>query len=222
MTTRHVATRDERTSFSAALKAATWSDHEAAESSPFMDALLGGDVTPEGYAALLAQQLYAYRIIEDAAATMADDPVAGRFVFDELTRVPALEADLAAILGDGWRERISPSAATEAYCERLSEVCTTWAGGFVAHHYTRYMGDLSGGQFIGRVVRRALGIDEHRGAAFYHFEHIPDLKAFKDEYRDRLDAAPWDAQERERIIEEIRLAYRHNTAVLASLEPVPG
>ena len=116
MTTRHVATRDERTSFSAALKAATWRDHEAAESSPFMDALLEGDVTREGYAALLAQQLYAYRIIEDAAATMADDPVAGGFVADELHRVPSLERDLAALLGGGWEERISPSAATEASC----------------------------------------------------------------------------------------------------------
>jgi len=222
MTTRHVATRDERTSFSAALKAATWRDHEAAESSPFMDALLEGDVTREGYAALLAQQLYAYRIIEDAAATMADDPVAGGFVADELHRVPSLERDLAALLGGGWEERISPSAATEAYCDRLREVCATWAGGFVAHHYTRYMGDLSGGQFIGRVVRRVLEIDEHSGAAFYHFERIGDVKAFKDAYRDRLDAAPWDLDERGRIIDEIRLAYRHNVAVLASMEPVPG
>lgn len=216
MTTRHVATRDERTSFSAALKAATWSDHEAAESSPFMDALLGGDVTPEGYAALLAQQLYAYRIIEDAAATMADDPVAGRFVFDELTRVPALEADLAAILGDGWRERISPSAATEAYCERLSEVCTTWAGGFVAHHYTRYMGDLSGGQYIGLQVRKMLGLSAgDDGVRFYRFAGKP--KAYKDRYRVLLDAAPWDAAEQDRVIGEVKAAYRLNAALTREL-----
>jgi len=221
MTTRHVANPDERSSFSAALKAATWVDHEAAELSPFMEALVQGDVTREGYAALLAQQLYAYRILEDAAVTMADDPVAGRFVFEELRRVPALESDLAVLLGEEWEERIAPSDATAAYCDRLREVCSSWAGGFVAHHYTRYLGDLSGGQFIGRVVRRVLQIDERSGAAFYDFPGVPDPKAFKEEYRDRLDAAPWDDVERRRIIEEIRLAYRCNTAVLVGLEPVP-
>jgi heme oxygenase len=82
------------------------------------------------------------------------------------------------------------------------------------------MGDLSGGQFIGRVVRRVLGIDETNGAAFYDFPGVPDAKAFKEEYRRRLDAAPWDADERARIIDEIHRAYRHNTAVLAALDPV--
>lgn len=218
MTTRHVATRDDA-SFSAALKAATWSDHEQAESSPFMDALMSGEISRAGYADLLAQQLFAYRIIEDATDAMADDEVAGAFCFDELRRVPSLERDLAATLGEHWADQVAPTDATARYCARLEQVCASWAGGFVAHHYTRYLGDLSGGQFIGRIVRRTYDIDERSGAAFYHFADIEDPKAFKDGYRDRLDAAPWDDDERARIIEEIRLAYRLNTEVLSELPP---
>jgi len=221
MTTRHVATRDEATSFSAALKAATWQDHQHAESSPFMDALMAGSVGRNGYARLLGQQLHAYRIIEAAAEAMADDPVAGPFVFSELSRCASIEADLAALLGDGWEDHIPATRATADYCARLSEVATTWPGGFVAHHYTRYLGDLSGGQFIGRVVRRTLGIDESSGAAFFTFSGIPDAGAFTARYRDRLDAAPWDAEERALVIDEIRLAYRLNTDLLSSL-PIDG
>jgi heme oxygenase len=219
MTTRHVATRDADTSFSAALRAATWSDHQRAESSPFMDALMAGSLSRDAYADLLAQQWFAYRVLESAAEAMRADPVAGAFVHDELTRTPSLEADLTALLGDDWPRRVEPIDATAAYCDRLEAVCRTWPGGFVAHHYTRYLGDLSGGQFIGRVVRRTYGIDERSGAAFYHFPGIEDPKAFKDAYRDQLDAAPWDDDERARIIEEIRTAYRHNTEVLAQLRP---
>lgn len=221
MTTRHVATRDESTSFAAMLKAATWQDHQNAESSPFMDALMAGEVGREGYARLLGQQLHAYRIIEAAAEVMADDPVAGPFVFPELTRCPSIEADLAALLGDDWADRIPATDATEEYCSRLAEVAATWPGGFVAHHYTRYLGDLSGGQFIGRVVRRTLDIDETSGAAFFTFDQIPDASEFKERYRDRLDEAPWDDDERARVIDEIRAAYRLNTKVLSTL-PVDG
>lgn len=219
MTTRHVATRDETSSFSAALKAATWSDHQNAESSPFMDALMAGTLDRGSYADLVAQQWFAYRVIEDAAEVMRGDPVVAGFASPELTRLPSIEADLGALLGDGWRAEVRATPATQRYCERLAEVCTSWPGGFVAHHYTRYLGDLSGGQFIGRVVRRTYDLDETSGAAFFHFADIDDPKAFKDAYRDRLDAAPWDPEEQERIISEIRLAYRLNTDVLAGLRP---
>ena len=34
---------------------------------------------------------------------------------------------------------------------------------------------------------------------------------FKDEYRARVDAAPWDEDEQSRIVDEIKLAFRLNT-----------
>ncbi|WP_395110079.1 biliverdin-producing heme oxygenase, partial [Actinomadura sp. SCN-SB] len=102
------------------------------------------------------------------------------------------------------------------YCARLREVCFDWPGGFVAHHYTRYLGDLSGGQYIGVQVRKNLGLAAgDDGVRFYRFPGEP--KSYKDRYRALLDDAPWDRAERARIIAEVKRAYRLNAAVTADL-----
>lgn len=203
--------------FSTAIRQATWSAHGDAEQAPYLTALVEGRLDRRGYADLVVQHLAAYEVLEAAAEAMRDDPVAGAFVDPALTRAPALHGDLVALLGEGWAEQVRPNAATEAYCGRMREVCSTWPGGFVAHHYVRYLGDLSGGQMLKGSIEATYGIDATSGTAFYAFPLIGDLTAYKDAYRARLDAAPWDPDERARITEEILLAYRHNTAVLREL-----
>lgn len=205
-------------SFSAAVREATWQDHESNERSAFMQALLDGDLPIDGYGRLAAQQWFVYAVLEDAAAVMCTDPVAAPFVTDALTRRPSIEADLQVLVGDDWSHRIEALPATTAYCDRIRAVCFERSGPFVAHHYTRYMGDLSGGQHIARVVRRAYGLDPQRGAAFFHFAGIDDARAFKDSYRARLDAAPWTPGERDAVIDEVRTAYRLNRELIADLD----
>jgi heme oxygenase len=216
MTTTNETTELPR--FSAALRDATWQDHEQAESSAFVTALMAGDLPIDGYADLAAQQWFVYAVLEAAAESQRADAIAAPFVFDELTRLPAIEADLAHLLGDDWMSRIEPLPATNAYCDRIRAVCFDDPGAFVAHHYTRYLGDLSGGQFIGRVVKRVYELDDERGAAFFAFTAIDDPKAFKDTYRARLDAAPWSPDEQDAVIAEIRNAYRLNRDVFADLD----
>jgi heme oxygenase len=78
------------------------------------------------------------------------------------------------------------------------------------------MGDLSGGQYIGLQVRKTLDLSAgDDGVRFYRFPGKP--KAYKDRYRDLLDAAPWDAAEQERVIGEVRTAYRLNAALTEEL-----
>lgn len=179
-------------------------------------ALLAGDLPRAAYADLAAQHYFAYRVLEGAAAQLRDDPVAGPFVFDELTRLPALERDLAHLLGADWAEQVRPNTATERYCARLREKCSTWPGGFIAHSYTRYLGDLSGGRAIRTAVERTFALTD-AGTDFYRFPAIPNPREFKDDYRDRLDRAPWSAQEQEQVVQEVLAAYRLNTDVLVEL-----
>ncbi|RFS83933.1 biliverdin-producing heme oxygenase [Actinomadura spongiicola] len=204
-------------SFSARLRAATWGDHGDTGGSAYMSALVEGRLARDEYALFVAQLHPVYELLEEAADRMASDPVAGPFDLPGLRRRDALEADLVYFYGPRWRARIEPGEATERYRDRLRDVCFDWPAGFVAHHYTRYLGDLSGGQYIGLQVRKTLDLEPGAdGVRFYRFPGKP--KAYKDRYRALLDAAPWDDDERERVIDEVRAAYRLNAAVTADLD----
>ncbi|MCC4909479.1 heme oxygenase (biliverdin-producing) [Microbacterium sp. cx-59] len=203
-------------SFSAALRERSSGAHSGSEGAGFMSDLIKGEGTRDDYINLVAQHWFIYEALEGAADRMRRDPVASVFISEKLTRLPALEADLEFLVGPDWRERIAPLPTTQRYVDRIRQVGATWAGGFVAHHYTRYLGDLSGGLFIGKLMQRRFGFDTN-GIGFYIFGDIADPKAFKDVYRLQLDAVPWDDDERERVIDEVLQAYRFNTELFEDL-----
>ena len=205
--------------FSTAIRAATAGAHRDAERSTFLADLVGGALPLAGYGHLVAQHRAIYEALEGANGAMAAEAVAGAFVQADVVRLPALERDVVAVLGDGWAGR--PEAAlvpaTVEYCERLREVGASWPGGWVAHQYVRYLGDLSGGLFIRMRIEAVYGIDASTGTAFYDFPQVPDPAAWKEAYRRRLDDAPWGPDEQERITAEILESYRLNTLVLEQL-----
>ena len=202
--------------FSSALRERSSGAHSGSEGAGFMSDLIKGEGSRDDYIALVAQHWFIYEALEGAAERMRRDPVASVFISDRLTRLPALEADLEFLVGPDWRDRVAPLPTTRRYVDRINKVGATWPGGFVAHHYTRYLGDLSGGLFIGRLMQRRFGFDTN-GIGFYIFADIADPKAFKDVYREQLDAAPWDDDEKERVIDEVLLAYRFNTELFEDL-----
>lgn len=202
--------------FSQVLRHSTREVHDRAHHSRYMNALLDGRLTLEGYTKLAEQYYFIYSALEDAADTMASDEIGAPFVVPELHRTQALVVDLERLAGPGWRDRITPTPATRAYVERLREVAYDWAGGFVAHHYTRYLGDLAGGQVVGKLLERTYGVTGP-GARFYDFGALGSPSAFRTRYRALLDAAPWDEAEHERIMAETLRAFELNIAVLDDL-----
>jgi heme oxygenase (biliverdin-producing, ferredoxin) len=203
--------------FSQALRERTRGGHSESEGATFMDDLMKGKGTRDDYIALVAQHYFIYEALEAAASTMSEDAVAAPFISPQLTRIPALEADLAFLLGDDWRDAIAPLPTTVRYVARITEVAEEgWSGGFVAHHYTRYLGDLSGGQIIRTLMQRQFGF-ETNGVGFYLFDQIAKPKEFKETYRDQLDAVEWTTEERERVIDEVMLAYAFNTDLFVDL-----
>jgi len=203
--------------FSQALRERTMASHGDSAGATFMSDLMTGKGSREDYIALVAQHYFIYEALEAAAERFVDDSTAAPFISPQLTRLPALEIDLEHLVGSDWRESISPVPATQRYVDRINEVADQgWPGGFIAHHYTRYLGDLSGGQAISRIMQREFGF-ETNGVAFYLFEGIASPKEFKDTYRTQLDSVEWDDAERERVIDEVLLAYRFNTELFIDL-----
>lgn len=199
------------------LREGSRAEHTAAESSAFAEALLRGEINAGGYGAYLLRLSRIYDALECTADNLAEDSVAGVVVDRALERRDALAADLRHWVGPHWASVPVDSPAAESYAERIRTVSAEWSGFYVAHHYTRYLGDLSGGQAIGRIMARAYDLVDGAGTAFYAFDAIPKPKPYKDAYRARLDALPLEEGDKRRIGHEVRIAFGLNSAVFAEL-----
>jgi heme oxygenase len=204
--------------FSERIREATWDAHAGAEHTPYVQDLLAGRLSQADYAQLVAQHHAIYSVLE-AAVDAKGDPVVQPLLVPELRRLPELVADLEYLAGPRWADTLTVTPSTAAYCERMREVCFGSSSGLVAHHYVRYLGDLSGGVMIGRVVARVFGFPGGEGTRFYRFDAVASPKALKDEYRRLLDGLPWPEAEQQAFIDEVLTGYRYNTEVLLDLTP---
>jgi len=207
-------------SFSYAIRTATWGDHSDSEGSTVMEDIMRMRAGLDVYIELVEQHYFMYEALEEASRQLAADPRFAALHPAALVREQALAEDLELLVGENWRERISPVPATVAYADRIRELAAEgWLPGIIAHHYTRYLGDLSGGQMIAKRVKRQHGF-ERAGAAFYDFTELGDIAEFKQRYRAVLDelGESLDELERQRMIDEVRAAYRFNTEVFIDMQ----
>ena len=171
--------------------------------------LLGGRLIKDAYVDYLLRLRVVYAALESAVSAHRDDPLVAAVYDPALERLPALEADLRQWTNGDLRD--IDSSASEEYRSRLESVR---GGPLLAHHYTRYLGDLSGGRGIGKVLDRSFDLGG-RGLAFYEFPMRP--KPYKDDYRARLDALCPDLDATDRIVEEVKVAFGLNHALLDEL-----
>ncbi|SKF82917.1 biliverdin-producing heme oxygenase [Mycobacteroides abscessus] len=197
-------------SLSLAMRDGSRAEHDAAEQSPFISELLAGRVNTDGYVDYLMRLQMIYTAIEDAVRAHREDPLVAAVYDPALERHRALAADLEH-WAPGTRRQVN-SAAAQAYQDRIARA--DWTGALVAHHYVRYLGDLSGGQAIGRMLDRAFGLGG-AGLSFYDFPMRP--KPYKDAYRARLDELGLSSRENVRIVDEVKIAFGLNQAVFDEL-----
>lgn len=202
------------------IREGSWADHEDSEGADFMSSIMRGTASLEDYAELVAQHFYMYEALESVADDYADDPLFKPFYEPALARMAALEIDLEKLFGENWREKITPVAATTAYAARIREVGEqSFVPGVIAHHYTRYLGDLSGGQMISKRVAKQHNFDDGKGVEFYNFATLGSIPKFKARYRDALDALGTQLTNEQHtlMLEEVRTAYRFNTEVFIDM-----
>jgi heme oxygenase len=105
--------------------------------------------------------------------------------------------------------------------DRLQEISNTDPALLIAHAYTRYMGDLSGGQALKTILRSALNLPSDQGTGLHDFEQLPTVeakRAFKETYRQALNALPVDETTSQRIVDEANYAFQLNRDVVHDLE----
>tara|TARA_B100000965_G_scaffold33448_1_gene24730 strand:- start:566 stop:1267 length:702 start_codon:yes stop_codon:yes gene_type:complete len=205
------------------LKVGTKRSHTAAENTKFIASFLGGVVSEENYRELIKDFYFVYSAIEEEFARLDDkgnkffDRLVADIDFPELHRVDALKKDLRYFYGANWNAIIKPSEACIQYVERIHEVADENPYLLVGHHYTRYLGDLSGGQILKGIAAKALDLPVGEGLNFYEFD-IEDKKAFKQKYRDALDNLPLGEGDVNAIVTEANYAFRLNMYMFDNLQ----
>lgn len=207
--------------FAARLRRETRAVHTRAEKTTFIRGFLRGAATIESYARLLAGLHPVYIAMERETLRLATaepaSPLA-RFCFPELFRAEALERDLIALLGPSWRHAVTPMPAAEAYVRRIELVAVAEPTRLIGHLYTRYLGDLSGGQVLARIAARSLGLAPGAGLDFYAFPAVPDIAAMKARFRAGLDTLDEDGPAcTAGVVDEAVRAFRHNIAIFEQL-----
>jgi len=204
--------------FAKQLKEGTKKSHSAAENTTFVKSFLRGVVNKESYRALVNDLYFVYCALEDEVSNLKDHPVVGNLQLPDLERRDSLEMDLRYYYGPIWRSLIKPSEACERYVNRIREVAKNEPELLVSHHYTRYLGDLSGGQILKGIAQKALELGDGQGLKFYDFEKIEDTKAYKAGYRGILNDLPIDQHQADAIIVEANYAFRLNMYMFDTLE----
>ena len=196
-------------SFSVDLKEGTKESHSAAENTKFVASFLRGVVDYEEYRKLLTNFYYVYDTMEQRIRE-TEDPMVQAIKSEDLERKEAIERDLEYYYGADWKEKQIPSEACNTYCHRINEIAEKDPYLLVAHHYTRYIGDLSGGKILKEITARVLKPPAGKGLDFYEFPSIPNAKLFKQNYRAVLDNLGVDSSQENALITEANYAFRLN------------
>jgi heme oxygenase len=199
------------------MRASTRALHARAERSGIINSVLCGRTNRYGYALLLRNLLPAYRCLETGLEAHRNSPTLGAVVRSELYRAPALESDLNELVGGEWDCALPLLPAGQQYAQRVALAAERGDGRLIAHAYTRYLGDLSGGQVLKRLLGRTLGLRSQQ-LSFFEFPAIDDIEAFKQRYRRALDDCGTLVPDVNAVVAEAIAAFELNIAVSQAVQ----
>ena len=206
--------------FARQLREGTKKSHTMAENTGFISCFLKGVVDKSSYRNLLADLYFVYSAMEEEIEKLCENshPIISPIGFKELFRKKKLEQDLSFYFGSNWSELIKPSKPAVEYEARIREIAKDNPELLIGHHYSRYIGDLSGGQLLKTITKKAMNLPDDKGLSFYIFEEISDEKEFKMKYRNTLDNLPIDQKIADSIIEEANKSFKYNMDIFNELE----
>ena len=202
------------------LREGTKKSHTMAENTGFISCFLKGVVEKSSYTKLLFDLYYVYSAMENQIQRLTSEghPVISKINYQELNRRDSLEKDLSFYLGNEWKDKLNISASAQVYVDRINKISSEQPELLIGHHYSRYIGDLSGGQLLKKITQKSMNIEGDEGLMFYIFEEIKDDKFFKSQYRKNLDSLPIDQFMADLIIEEANQAFKYNMDMFKELE----
>ncbi|CAJ1075722.1 heme oxygenase 1a [Xyrichtys novacula] len=201
------------------IKAATKNNHIRAENTQLMLSYQKGQITLPQYKVLLCSLYVIYKALEEELDRNSSHAAVAPIYFpQELARLEALESDLEHFFGSEWRKKVIVPAATQRYEQRLRKIGKEHPELLVAHAYTRYLGDLSGGQVLGKITQKSLGLSDKEGLSFFSFPGVTSPHRFKQLYRSRMNSIELTEEEKTEVLEEAVAAFELNIQVFDDLQ----
>ncbi|MFT6144363.1 MAG: heme oxygenase [Myxococcota bacterium] len=186
------------------LREETKDAHTRAERAPLFVAVFRETCPAAAMTALLRGLLPAYQAMEEALEAHSEHSLVGAFHRPELYRSAALVSDLADL-----SDAAEPVPSGLIYAKHIQGLSEREPLLLIAHAYTRYLGDLSGGQMLGKKAHAIVGQD----LAFYAFPEIKNPGAAKTAFRKRLDDLELTAEQANALVAEASVAFDYNTAI---------
>lgn len=199
--------------FATKVREATREAHDNAESAGFIQQLLSGSLQVRHYADLLLALEPVYDAMEQEFRVHSGDSSVALFDHRGVDRHGRIVHDLAG-LGQYPRSRPLP-AVVDDYVNAIHAAATS-PQRLLAHHYTRYLGDMAGGQAIAAMLRQHYGLGPEV-LTYYDFSDLGDLVHYRRRYKDLLDLVPWSDAERTEFIQESTRVFALTSALFVAL-----
>jgi heme oxygenase len=203
----------------------TRKSHSVAENTAFVTGFFKGISKPESYRNLLTSLYYIYKAMEEDAFDTTKDDRVKKLDDQALRRLEALQRDMAYFHGDDtWQSHIPPpSPATKTYVAHIQKLVDKPENSYllIAHQYTRYLGDLFGGQMMGGMAQRTMNLPAGKGVAFYTFDDITCTKDYITSWYQRLNDLNLTEKQKQHIVDEANLVFELNIGILEELEGSP-
>lgn len=188
--------------------------HAEAERCKFVKYLSKGKLEPEVYGRFLVCLYHVYSAMEEETRKLSSHPIVGLVHFPrQVNRIKPLVEDLEYFLGPNWKEKAVVSPATQEYVEDIRHKAKYAPHTLIAHPFTRYLGDMFGGQVLSKRIKRNFKLNNELGTAFYRFENITNVPDFREFYLDRLNAIRVTDQEKAEIIQASRRVFELNIGI---------
>ena len=190
--------------------------HRETENSSYIQMMIEGKITCKSHVAYLHALWFVYRAMEEVITP--NDSRLGIVYDPALFRTQALAADYQYYSGKPLQVDAAPaSPATRDYVANIHALANDWPLGLLAHHYTRYIGDLAGGQGLKSCVEMALQPEPGQGLAAFEFPLIADPAAYRLGYRQKLNSIPVTSEETEKLVEEVKHVFQLNRNLFIEL-----
>ena len=139
----------------------------------------------------------------------ANSPEFSKLADPALHRSRFMISDLRYLVGEDWHSELSILPIAGRYAKRVADLAVSDPALLVGHIYARYLGDLSGGPILKRVLRRSLDLPD-RALSFYEFPAISDLEKFRSSYIQAIRDLTEDWPLIDRIAQEAEKAFQFN------------